>query len=48
MKRDQQMKKTPRNKRCNYFHQHSENENKLYPVSFIYVWNITEHQVPEM
>ena len=48
LKRYTQMKKTDSNKRCNYFHQHSKNERKLYPFSLKYVITTFEHQVPEM
>ena len=42
------MKKTHSNKRCNYFHQHSENEKKLYQFTDIVVITIFERQVPEV
>ena len=42
------MKKTHSNKRCNFFHQHRQNQRKLYPFSFIYVIETFDHHVPEM
>ena len=48
LKRYPQMQKTHSSKRCNYFHQQSENERKLYPFSLIYVMTTFEHRVPEM
>ena len=43
-----QLKKTHSNNECNHTHQCKEVKEKLYEVSFIYVWTIFEHQVNDM
>ena len=42
------MERTHSNNECNYTHQYKEVKEKLYEVSFIYVWTIFEHQVIDM
>ena len=48
LKPETQLKKTHSNNECNYTHQYKEVKEKLYEVSFIYVWTIFEHQVNDM
>ena len=48
LKPETQMKKAHSKNRGNYTHQYNEVKEKLYPVSFIYVSTIFEHQVKDM
>ena len=41
-------KKTQSNNAVNYTHLYNEVKEKLWPVPFIYVWTIFEHQVNDM
>ena len=43
-----QLKKTQSNNGGNYTHQYNGVKEKLWPVSFIYVWTIFEQQVKDM
>ena len=47
-KPEAQKKETHSNNRANYTHQYNEVNEKLKPVSFIYVWTIFEHQVKDL
>ena len=48
LKPDPQMGTIFLNKRRNYIHQYNEVKEKLYPISFIYVWKTFQHQVKDM
>ena len=41
------MKKSQPNKQRSYIHQYKEVKEKLYPVSFTFVWTIIEPQVKD-
>ena len=48
LKPETQLKKTHSNNGGNYPHQNNEVKEELYPVSFIYVRTIFEHQLKDM
>ena len=48
LKSETQLNETHSNNGGNYNHQYIEVKEKLYQVSFIYVWTIFEHQVNDM
>ena len=48
LKSETQLNETHSNNGGNHTHQYDEVKEKLYQVSFIYVWTIFEHQVNDM